>query len=80
MLHGEVKMNNVVIGEWKAEHVRDYDGYRDYDCEIWYRHTDGYLYEARWNMWGRHHKGDGALSLAAKVIQQGQLKATKKAG
>lgn len=78
MLHGEIKMNHVVIGEYTAVHHRDYQGYRDYKCTIWYRHTDGYIYEAEWDMWGRHFKPDGAISLAAKVLMDGYKKAKKR--
>lgn len=77
MLHGTVEMNHVVIGEWQAEHIRDHNGFRDYHCKFWVRKEDGYVYEAEWDVWG-HRRGDGAASLAAKILQQGNAKAKRR--
>lgn len=77
MLHGDIKMNGVVIGEWTAAHDGQFQDFRTYQCTLWYRKTDGHIYEAEWEMWG-HHKGDGAVTLAERVLKEGRHKAKKR--
>lgn len=78
MLHGEVKINNVVIGEWSAIRRKGPVGeqFRTYDCWLEYRGTDGYMYEATWVIWGEGHM-NGAISLAARVLREGMTKAER---
>jgi len=77
MLTIEVKMNDVVIGTATAVHKDDRNGFRDYDCTLEYRGTDGHLYHAEWEMWG-HNRGDGALTLAERVLKEGRHRAKRK--
>ena len=56
----DIKMNDVVIGQATAAHRNENNGFRGYDCTMWYRDRDGYLYEAEWELWG-HLKADCAV-------------------
>lgn len=78
MLHGNVEVNNVVIGEWTAtrRHTTTKRQFNTYDCTLWYRGLDGYNYRAEWEIWGIH-KGNGAISLAARVLHEGMTKARR---
>lgn len=76
MLHGDIRINDVVIGEWTATHEKG-DEFRYYNCTLWYENTDGYVYEAEWEMWG-HLKGDGAVTLAERVLKEGRHRAKKR--
>ena len=70
MLHGEIKVNDTVIGEWKAiRRSADLREFGEYDCIVTYRDMQGYPCEAKWTMYG-HYRGDGAMSLAGKVMTQ----------
>jgi hypothetical protein len=78
MLHGNVELNHVVIGEWTATRTgTTKKEFNDYHCTIWYRGTDGYLYTHDWHIWGMH-SGNGAFSLAARVLQEGNAHAKRK--
>lgn len=78
MLHGNVELNGTVIGQWTATRTGPVKHeFNDYFCTIWYRGTDGYLYERQWHIWG-HHAGNGAFSLAARVLQEGGMHAKRK--
>lgn len=71
MLHGDIKVNGNVIGEWQA--VRTSPDLRDdneYDCRMTYRNLAGYPMEAAWRITDHHYKA-GAAALAARVIAEG---------
>jgi hypothetical protein len=76
MLHGDVRINDIVIGEYKATNIGVTDGHARYDCWISYRGLDGYMYEAKWQIWGVF-KGNGAISLASRVLREGMTKAKR---
>lgn len=68
MLHGEIKVNDHVIGEWKA--VRQSHDLRDtnnYECTMTYTNQAGYPMEAAWIIFD-HHYNMGAAGLAARVL------------
>lgn len=70
MLHGEIKVNDVVIGTWTAARTNSkINNFGEYDCHVTYRDTQGYPCEARWRMVGQAHS-NGALSLAARVLME----------
>lgn len=70
MLHGEIKVNNTVIGEWKAvRKTRDLRDFNEYDCTVTYRDMQGYPCEAKWTIYGQGY-GNGAVSLAARVLTE----------
>jgi hypothetical protein len=74
MLHGEIKVNNIVIGEWKAvRRSHDLRDFNDYDCYLTYRNMAGYPMEAAWVMQGHAHN-NGAVSLAARVLMEGMTR------
>ena len=84
MLHGEIKLNDQLIGEWTAvrkkrfyPHEHDDEGgpYHRYDCTIEYRDMQGYLMRANFPVW--HRFGDGAMRLASRVIAIGYDKAKR---
>lgn len=71
MLHGEIKVNDTVIGEWQA--VRQTHDLRDtnnYECRMTYRNKAGYPMEAAWIIFD-HNYNDGAAMLAARVLYEG---------
>lgn len=70
MLHGEIKVNEQVIGEWTAVRIQEIDGFCDYDCHMTYTNMAGYPMEAAWTLRG-HAMGNGAVSLAARVLSEG---------
>lgn len=77
MLGGTFELNGVRFGYWAATnrtyHIGDY---ADYDCTLEYRGTDGALYRADWIIYSVYRK-NGAISLAARVLQEGIFKAEK---
>lgn len=82
MLHGEIKMNGITIGEWFAERrERHYPPNEEngplylYECFLKYRDIGGYPMEAKYEV--KHRYGDGALRLAANVIAKGKEKAKR---
>jgi hypothetical protein len=78
MLHGPIELNHVVIGEWTATRKNTpKQEFNIYACTLWYRGTDGYIYEAEWEIWGVHG-GNGAISLAARVLLEGNMKAKRR--
>lgn len=77
MLHGEVKVNGNVIGEWKAvRQTMDANQFNNYNCFIRFQDMQGYTNEARWELIG-HGFGNGAISLAARVLREGMTKAKR---
>lgn len=78
MLHGEVKVNHTVVGEWRAvRQTMDTNEFNNYDCYIEFRDMKGCLNEARWELIG-HAYVNGAMSLAARVIHEGMTRAKRK--
>lgn len=78
MLHGDIRVNDVVIGEWTATNkTHKVEQFRAYDCTLWYRGTDGYIYEAAWEIWG-HLRGDGAITLGERVLKEGRHRAKRR--
>jgi hypothetical protein len=71
MLHGDIKVNNVVVGEWtavrKSHDLRDFN---DYHCTMEYRNMQGRLMEAEWDLRGQSVV-NGAAGLAARVLSEG---------
>lgn len=78
MLQGDIKINDVMIGGWTATRrlSTEKGEFRHYDCTLNYRGLDGYQYEAKWEIWGVHGS-NGAISLAARVLQEGMVKARR---
>jgi len=76
MLHGEIKINDQVIGEWTATNVGTRHGFAVYACTLTYQGLDGYSYHAEWNVWGQARR-NGAVSLAARVLQEGMSHAKR---
>lgn len=73
MLHGEIKVNHHVIGEWKAVRTgrETRTGFNEYDCTFKYTDTRGYRFEAQFLL--EHRYGDGAACLAVAVQKEGYL-------
>lgn len=77
MLHGTVGINNQEIGTWTATNKGNRsDGFANYDCTIEFRGMDGYTYAARWEIWGQS-RTNGAIALAARVLQEGMSRAKR---
>lgn len=77
MLHGDIKVNGSLIGQWTAVNKDNtHKQFRRYDCTLWYRGLDGYLYEAEWELWG--HGSPGAIGLAERVLREGKFRAKKR--
>lgn len=76
MLEVEISMNGITLGKATAEHVADRNGFRDYKCTLTYQGTDGYWYDAEWDMWG-HLRDDGAVTLAERLLKEGRHKAKR---
>jgi len=70
MLHGEIKVNDVTVGEWSAVRKAEHEGFAEYECRLLYRNVSGYLQEAQWTLRG-HAVGNGPISLGARVLQEG---------
>lgn len=73
-LHGEIKVNNVVIGAWGAvrkEEVRP--GTYRYECFYWMDGLDGHRYTAQFNL--HHQYALGASWLARRVLSTGHREA-----
>lgn len=66
MLHGEIKVNHHVIGEWVAQNAGIRMDSGIYRCWVVYTDMQGYTYERRFFI--NHNYGDGALALGAKVM------------
>jgi hypothetical protein len=77
MLSGDIKINDTVIGHWTATRKSHKGEFRDYDCTLEYRGLDGYMYEAKWEIWAVHNR-NGAISLAARVLHEGMVKAKRR--
>lgn len=71
MLHGDVRINDYVIGEWQAVRRQDKEkaNFPNYDCTLTYQGLDGYNYKAEWVLIGQG-RGNG-ISLAARVLTEG---------
>ena len=77
MLHGEIKVNNIVIGEWKAVRKQQRaQEFNDYECFLYYRDVQGYPCEAHWTLHGHEYNG-GAVGLAARVLSEGLSRAKR---
>lgn len=71
MLHGEIKVNDRVIGTWKAvRRSHDLRDANDYDCHMTYENNRGYPMEGAWILYN-HEFGAGAAVLAARVLCEG---------
>lgn len=71
MLHGEIKVNDHVIGEWQAVRMsHDLRDANDYECRMTYRNMAGYPMEAAWIL-REHDFKMGAAALAGRVILEG---------
>lgn len=82
MLHGDIRVNDVVICEWTAANIGHTNTglvgeFRRYHCTLWYRASDGYIYDADWEIWG-HMMGDGAVTLAERVLKEGKHRAKRR--
>lgn len=76
MLHGDIRVNDVVVGKWTAvRKTADLRDFNEYHCTLEYRNMKGYMEYAEWDLIG-HFNGNGALTLAARVLREGipQLK------
>lgn len=67
MIHGDVRINDVVVGDWKAENLGQRSGFANYDCYVKWRDTDGALYEADFTIFGVS-TSNNAISLAAHIL------------
>lgn len=77
MLHGDIRVNGILIGEWTAVRQNNTQkDFNDYRCEINFRDVQGYPCHAEWHMTG-HRYGDGAVMLAARVLSEGMAKARR---
>lgn len=71
MLHGDIKVNNQVIGEWQAIRMSaDLRDFNDYECRMTYRNMAGYPMEACW-MLRQHAANNGAVALTARILMEG---------
>lgn len=78
-LHGEIKVNDLVIGGWEAQRTtprldkdkRDGENYT-YRCKVWRRMEDGKEWREEFEV--RHWYEDGALELASKVLRQAAMR------
>lgn len=65
-LHGDIKINNHVIGEWVAQNAGIHMDTGIYRCWVVYTDQRGYTNERRF--FTQHNYDDGALVLGAKVM------------
>lgn len=73
MLHGEIKVNGVVIATWQAsrgEKITDEPVRYSYHCNMTYRNIQGYPLEAT-DYQVVHRYGDGPIVLVNKVLEIG---------
>lgn len=78
MLHGDVRINDHLIGEWTATRQRatEKGQFVNYDCTLVYTALDGYTYKAEWVLIGQGRQ-NGGISLAARVLTEGMGKAKR---
>lgn len=69
-LHGEIKVNHNIIGEWSAQRAGIAGNDYIYRCRINYTTERGYTHER--TFWVRHNYNAGALALAGMVMIQSQ--------
>ena len=71
MLHGDLKVNDVKIGDWEIvnqKEILDGAAVYEYKVEINYRDINGTRKRGRFTVTHRH--GDGALVLIGKVFTE----------
>ena len=69
MLHGEIKVNDIVVGDWTA--VRAEQVALDvhmYDCTVKYRNLAGYPLRGDFRV--RHRYSNGAVALSAHILSE----------
>lgn len=68
MLHGDIKVNDRVIGTWEACNQGGTPGsdYVSYAVKVEYEGHDGYHYNAEYTIY--HVPSHGPLTLASKVL------------
>lgn len=72
-LHGEIKVNGVVIGEWSAVRRGKTEEVNRYDCKVWYIDTEHRRMNAKFAV--THKPQDGALVLASRVLLRARSEA-----
>lgn len=69
MLHGEIKVNDMAIGEWSATRGDSVgDGHHFYNCHVMYWDLQGYKRLAEFTV--VYAEQDGAVVLAGKVLTE----------
>lgn len=69
MLHGEIKVNEIVIGEWTAEREEPVAlDVHMYACTVKYRNLAGYPLRADFRV--KHRHSNGAVALAAHILSE----------
>lgn len=69
MLHGEIKVNDIVIAEWSAVNTeQNLGGDTAYLCNVKGRDNQGYPYEHQFAIW--HTPSKGAPVLLWAIMQK----------
>lgn len=76
MLHGEIKVNHHIIGEWRAVNKGRVEDITIYQCNIKYEKMTGHKVDR--DFFVMHRYGDGALALTSAVCREASIVVEKK--
>lgn len=78
MLHGDIRLNDIPVGEWRAERIKTLtqDAWGLYTCHVEYRDNKGYLHKLDFDT--IHRIEDEAWGLSAAVLAKAHIKIKRK--